>query len=247
MREVLQQLQTLRSTQRKGIALLIDPDSIGEEGMTHLLAKAEAASVDFLFIGGSLMTNTHIHTLIPKLKSQTTLPIVLFPGSLAQIAPDADALLFLSLISGRNAELLIGAHVTAAPLLRQTSLEVIPTGYMLIESGRMTTAHYISNTLPIPHEKPDIAACTAMAGEMLGLRLMYLDGGSGAEKPISSAMIAAVRKSVDTPIVIGGGIRSAAEAQRIWAAGADVIVIGNALEKDPNSTLLEEISATRCA
>lgn len=247
MREVLQRLQTLRSTQQKGIALLIDPDSISDDGVKKLIAQAEAAQVDFLFIGGSLMTNGHIQQLIPALKSLTQLPLVLFPGSLAQIAPDADALLLLSLISGRNAELLIGMHVTAAPLLRQTSLEIIPTGYMLVESGRMTTAHYVSNTLPIPHNKPDIAACTAIAGEMLGLKLMYLDGGSGAEMPISSEMIAAVRQQVATPIVIGGGIRSAAEAKRIWDAGADVIVIGNALEKNPDSTLLSEISAIRNA
>ncbi|TAG57186.1 MAG: geranylgeranylglyceryl/heptaprenylglyceryl phosphate synthase, partial [Runella slithyformis] len=162
------------------------------------------------------------------------------PGSSLHIEPTADAILLLSLISGRNPELLIGQHVIAAPILKRSGLEVLPTGYMLVESGRSTTVSYISNTTPIPHDKPSVAACTAMAGEMLGLQLMYLDAGSGAQKPVSAAMIAAVRQAVDTPIVVGGGINSIDKAYAALEAGADVIVVGNGIEENPD--LLPEIA-----
>jgi len=242
---VLDRLLALRRAAQKGLAVLIDPDSVSDGALTRLVAQADAGKVDFFFVGGSLMINNRILDIVPMIRAASDIPVVLFPGSLQQIVPTADAILFLSLISGRNPDLLIGNHVLAAPLLRQTSLEIIPTGYMLIESGRMTTANYISGTLPIPHDKPDIAMCTALAGEMLGLRLIYMDGGSGAERTISSEMIQAVSTHVRAPLVIGGGIRSAQEAARVWAAGADLIVIGNALEKDPDSTLLADICATK--
>jgi putative glycerol-1-phosphate prenyltransferase len=157
-----------------------------------------------------------------------------------QIEPTADAILFLSLISGRNPELLIGQHVIAAPILRNTQIQVIPTGYLLISSGRTTSVAYISNTTPIPDDKYSLAACTAMAGEMLGLQTIYMDAGSGAEKEISAKMISSVRKSINVPLIIGGGINTSQKAFNALEAGADMIVIGNALEKDPD--LLTEIS-----
>ncbi|MFM7431665.1 MAG: geranylgeranylglyceryl/heptaprenylglyceryl phosphate synthase, partial [Flammeovirgaceae bacterium] len=165
---------------------------------------------------------------------------VIFPGSSLQIDPAADALLFLSLISGRNPDLLIGQHVIAAPILKNNKLEVMPTGYILINSGKITSVAYISNTTPIPEDKYSLAACTALAGEMLGLRLIYLDAGSGAENEISPKMISTVRKAVNVPLIVGGGINTSRKAIAALEAGADLIVIGNALEKDPN--LLTEIS-----
>jgi putative glycerol-1-phosphate prenyltransferase len=157
-----------------------------------------------------------------------------------QIEPSADAILFLSLISGRNPELLIGQHVIAAPILKNTPLEIIPTGYMLVNSGKTTSVAYISNTTPIPEDKYSLAACTAMAGEMLGLQAMYLDAGSGAEREISAKMIAAVRRVINVPMIIGGGINTSHKAIAALEAGADMIVIGNALEKNPD--LLIEVS-----
>jgi putative glycerol-1-phosphate prenyltransferase len=166
--------------------------------------------------------------------------VVLFPGSAQQVDPGADGILFLSLISGRNPEYLIGQHVLAAPLLKESGLEILPTGYMLINSGKMTSVAYVSNTIPLPEDKYSLAASTAMAGEMLGLRLMYLDAGSGAEREISARMIGAVRKAIDIPLIVGGGINTAEKAHNALHAGADLIVIGNALEKSPD--LLTEIS-----
>ena len=157
-----------------------------------------------------------------------------------QVNNKADAILFLSLISGRNAEMLIGRQVIAAPILKQSQLEVISTGYMLIDSGKQTTASYMSNTTPIPHDKDDIAVCTATAGEMLGMNLIFMDGGSGAINSISTNMISTVSNAIDTPLIIGGGISSAEEASAICKAGADIIVVGNAIEKDEN--LIAEIA-----
>lgn len=226
---------------RKSIAVLIDPDKV-EEGtrLQHLINLASENLVDYFFVGGSLVTTTNLADVVRQIKESVTIPVVLFPGNSMQIEPTADALFFLSLISGRNPELLIGQHVVAAPIVRNTKLEVLPTGYLLISSGRTSSVAYISNTTPIPEDKYSLAACTAMAGEMLGLKLMYLDAGSGAENPISPRMIGAVRKAVSTPLLVGGGINSRHKAQAAMEAGADAIVIGNALEKDPE--LLTDIA-----
>jgi geranylgeranylglyceryl phosphate synthase family protein len=156
-----------------------------------------------------------------------------------QVVPNADAILLLSVISGRNAEMLIGKHVVAAPRLRQSGLEIIPTGYMLIDSGRPTTASYMSNTQPIPHDKDDIALCTAMAGEMLGMQCVFMDGGSGAQNSVSESMIAAVAENTSVPLIIGGGIRTPEMARSKFEAGADIVVVGNAIEKQ--NALLEEM------
>lgn len=227
--------------------MLLDPDKVVLDEVEALVRRAEATAVDYFFVGGSLLTHGGIHELVNELKACTRLPVILFPGSVYQIVPEADAILFLSLISGRNPDLLIGQHVVAAPLLRSSGIEVVSTGYMLVDSGKPTTAHYISNTHPIPYNKADIALCTAMAGEFLGLKVIYMDGGSGAERPLSEEMVRTVSKGIEVPLIVGGGIRSVQEAVNIWEAGADIIVIGNALEKDPKGTLLEDLAVAKSA
>ena len=225
---------------RKAFAVLLDPDKVELSSFPFMLAESMRYGVDFFFVGGSLITRYASDEIIAAIRRHTTIPAILFPGNSLHIEPSADAILLLSLISGRNPELLIGQHVIAAPLLKKSNLEILPTGYMLIESGRATTVSYISNTTPIPYDKPSVAACTAMAGELLGLQIMYLDAGSGAQKPVSAEMIAAVRKSVDTPSIVGGGINTTQKAQAALEAGADVIVVGNGIEQNPD--LLPEIA-----
>ncbi|HEX2899337.1 MAG TPA: geranylgeranylglyceryl/heptaprenylglyceryl phosphate synthase [Bacteroidia bacterium] len=243
MRVILPQIQALKAEGKKGFAILIDPDKLAPEGLPDLAAKINASGIDFVLVGGSLLMNERIRDLVPALKQALRPPVILFPGNLMQISPGADAILFLSLISGRNPDLLIGNHVVAAPLLKQSGMEVLPTGYMLIDSGRPTSAHYMSNTMPIPHDKPEIAACTAMAGELLGLQLLYMDGGSGAERSISTEMISAVAGAVGIPLIVGGGIRNKKQAEAILKAGADIIVVGNAFEADSESPLMQDIPA----
>ena len=238
---VLQTLRDRRDARKKSIAILIDPDKVDDASrILPLINLANENCVDFFFVGGSLITTTNLSEVVARIKENVTIPVVLFPGNTMQVDPTADALLFLSLISGRNPELLIGQHVVSAPIIRNTRLEVIPTGYILINSGKLTSVAYISNTMPIPEDKYSLAASTAMAGEMLGLQCIYLDAGSGAEREISPKMIGAVRKVVSVPLIVGGGINSAQKAWNALDAGADMIVIGNALEKNPQ--LLTEIS-----
>ncbi|MEI6764451.1 MAG: geranylgeranylglyceryl/heptaprenylglyceryl phosphate synthase [Bacteroidota bacterium] len=224
---------------RKQLAVLIDPDKVSGVEVGRMAEISQTCGVDYFFIGGSLLTNDNLDCCIENLRKHSSIPVVLFPGNTLQINAKADAILFLSLISGRNPEMLIGKHVVAAPYLRASMLEVIPTGYMLIESGKPTTALYMSNSTPIPSDKDDIAVCTALAGEMLGLKLIYADAGSGAERTVTPSMIRNLKKNISIPLIIGGGIRSAAKAKEIYDAGADIIVIGNAIEK--NSRLISDI------
>ncbi|WP_224996792.1 geranylgeranylglyceryl/heptaprenylglyceryl phosphate synthase [Cesiribacter sp. SM1] len=239
--QVLNILSERSKEGRKSFAVLIDPDKVSDEdSLSEIIHLSVKHGVDFFFVGGSLITEDSLDWVVRMLRAESSLPVVLFPGSNLHIHQQAHAILFLSLISGRNPELLIGQHVVAAPILKKSRLEVIATGYMLIGSGIQTTAAYISNTLPIPNDKPSVAACTAMAGELLGLRLLYMDAGSGAPEPISQRVIGAVRRSVDLPLIVGGGIRSGAAARQALQAGADVVVVGNGIEKNPN--LLIEVS-----
>lgn len=239
--KILDILKERHSIGKKSIAVLVDPDKADDPArLSHLLNLASENCIDFFFVGGSLITTTNLSEVINQIKEQVSIPVVLFPGNSLQLDPGADAILFLSLISGRNPDLLIGQHVLAAPILRNNKIEVMPTGYMLINSGKITSVAYISNTTPIPEDKYSLAACTAMAGEMLGLQLIYMDAGSGAEREISKKMISTVRKAVKTPLIVGGGINTAAKALAAFEAGADMIVIGNALEKNPE--ILIEIS-----
>ena len=218
---------------KKQLAVLIDPDGITPEAIPALCERCEQSQVDLILVGGSLITNGFFEACVPLLKGNTDIPIVLFPGNVMQIHQDADAILFLSMVSGRNPDLLIGKHVIAAPALRRSGIEVIPTAYMIVESGSITSVMYMSNTMPIPPDKSNIAVCTAMAAEMLGLRVIYMDGGSGAKNPIPTSMISEVRKNTSGPIFVGGGIRTPEQAAATARAGADVVVVGNAIEKDP--------------
>ena len=239
--KILEILEHRHRAGKKSVAVLVDPDKADDViKLKHLVHLANENCIDFFFVGGSLVTTPNISEVIQLIKEDVNIPVVLFPGSSLQIDPSADAILFLSLISGRNPVLLIGQHVQAAPILKNNHMEVMPTGYMLISSGRTSSVAYISNTTPIPEDKYSLAACTALAGEMLGLRLIYLDAGSGAEREISPRMISAVRKAINVPMIVGGGINTPQKALSALEAGADVIVIGNALEKTPD--LLTEIS-----
>jgi phosphoglycerol geranylgeranyltransferase len=216
------------------LAVLLDPDKCREQKyMKEILSSIKSSAVDFIFAGGSLITEGHFGITLQQIREHSGLPVIIFPGNVSQIHPAADAILLLSLISGRNPDLLIGQHVHGAVTLKQSGLEILPTGYILVESEKMTTAVYISQSLPVPRFKPEIAACTALAGEQLGLRLIYIDGGSGASGPIPEEMIRKVKEMVSVPIIAGGGITSPEEAEALWNAGADVVVIGTAAEKNP--------------
>jgi phosphoglycerol geranylgeranyltransferase len=241
MGSVFHSIQQLHAKQQKGFAVLVDPDKVNEHDCAKIAALCNDAHVDYIFFGGSLMVSNHVDTCIQALKQETNIPIVLFPGSPHQVSKYADALLYLSLISGRNAELLVGAHVTSAPLVKASGLEIMSTGYMVIDGGAPTTVSYMSGCPPIPHDKDDIAVCTAMAGEMLGKKLLYMDAGSGASKPISESMIKAVCRSTSLPIIVGGGIVEPEKAYLNGKAGADIIVVGNAIEKE--SSLIKEMAA----
>ena len=227
---------------KKLFAILIDPDKQDTKDLLKIIEKCNSTKVDMFFVGGSLLTNDYLKNCITTIKNNSKIPVVLFPGNAMQVDEQADAILFLSLISGRNAEMLIGKQVITAPILKKSSLEVIPTGYMLIDSGKQTTVSYMSNTTPIPHDKEQIAKCTALAGEMLGLKMIFMDGGSGALNPISTNMIRSVSKTIDVPLVIGGGINSGKKAIENCKAGADIIVVGNAIEK--NERLINEIATS---
>jgi phosphoglycerol geranylgeranyltransferase len=224
----------------KSFAVLIDPDKSTEASLFQLIDNAVRAGVDYFFAGGSLVVSNNLDACVQQIKQQCAIPVLLFPGSPSQITKKADALLYLSLISGRNADLLIGQHVISAPFVRASGLEIISTGYMVIDGGAPTTVSYISNAAPIPSDKADIALCTAMASEMLGHKLIYMDAGSGAKKPVTEQMIAAVAHGIEVPLVVGGGIRDAERAYRNCKAGADLIVVGNAIEKEVS--LISEIS-----
>ena len=239
--DIYSSLAENRHSGRKSFAVLIDPDKIeGESACMRIVNMSIENQVDYFLVGGSLITGNNFGRVVQLIKENTDIPVVIFPGSSMHIESTADAILFLSLISGRNPDLLIGQHVVAAPVLKRSNLEVLPTGYMLINSGQQTTVSYMSNTTPIPHDKTSVAACTAIAGEMLGLKLIYMDAGSGAEVPVSSKMINMVRKAVDIPLIVGGGINHAHKSARAYESGADMIVIGNGIEKNP--ALLIEVA-----
>ncbi len=226
-------LQEKASKGQKQLAVLIDPDSLqNEEGLLALIQTCNQHKVDLLLVGGSLITNGFWDRCIELLKANTQIPVVLFPGNIMQTHKAADAILFLSMISGRNPDLLIGKHVLAAPLLKKSGIEVVPTGYMIVDGGNITSVMYMSNTPPLPSDKNNIASCTALAGEMLGLKVIYMDAGSGAKNPISSSMIREVKEQISGPLFIGGGIRTPQQAIDACQAGADIVVVGNAIEKD---------------
>jgi phosphoglycerol geranylgeranyltransferase len=222
------------SAGKKKFAVLIDPDKYTLDYLGKVIKLSVKAQVDYFFLGGSLLIKDSMDLFISYIKDHSDIPVLLFPGNSIQLNNQADGILLLSLISGRNPDMLIGRHVISAPYLKISNLEIISTGYMLIESGRTTAVTYMSNTFPIPSHKDDIAYCTAMAGEMLGMKLIYMDAGSGAQNPVPASMISKVKESITIPLIIGGGITTPELAKRAFNAGADIVVVGNAIEQDPN-------------
>ena len=223
--------------------VLLDPDRHDAKVIERRAQEAQKSGCDALLIGSSLLTSSNFDSVVQRVKRSVEVPVILFPGGLQQLSAHADAVLFLSLLSGRNPQYLIGDHVQAAPIIQKMGIEPIPTGYLLIESGTVSTVQYISDTSPIPRDKLDIAQAHALAGQYLGMKLIYLEGGSGAKWSVPEDMIQAVRETVTLPIMVGGGIRSPEEAQGKITAGADWVVIGNILEKQPpGSSLMSEIA-----
>ncbi len=229
---ILTSLVEKKKINQKSLSILIDPDKIkNEESLSKVLHICRANKVDYILIGGSLLVSDTLNETVSFIKNNTDIPAVLFPGSAFQINKSADAILFLSLISGRNPDLLIGQHVAAAPVLKNSNLEVLSTGYILVGNDANTTVAHISQTSPIPRHKPEIAVCTAIAGEMLGMRLIYLDAGSGAKEEVPPEMIAQLSKSINVPLIVGGGINTLAKVNKAYNSGADMIVLGTAVEK----------------
>jgi phosphoglycerol geranylgeranyltransferase len=224
---------------KKMLALLIDPDETGPDRVPELIGQANDSGVSLVLVGGSLV-NKPVDSLVAAIKDHSFAPVLLFPGNPGQLSNKADGLLLLSLISGRNPEFLIGNHVIAAQFIKNSSLEVIPVGYMLIENGSISSVEYMSNTKPLPRDKPGIAVSTALAGEMLGLKLIYMEGGSGARDIIPPGIISEVKKNIGIPLIVGGGIKSAEDLRKVFNAGADIAVVGNAAERDAG--ILKEFS-----
>jgi len=225
---------------KKSFAVLIDPDKVNDQNLAELIELSVSSKVDYFFVGGSLVVSNYLDQCLQLIRKNCSIPTVLFPGSPSQVSKYADALLYLSLMSGRNAELLIGQHVVSAPMVKKSGLEVMSTGYMVVDGGAPTTVSYISNSSPLPSDKSEIAVCTALAGEMLGMKLIYMDAGSGAKNPISETMITKVAQSVSVPLIVGVGVVDPEKAYLNCKAGADVIVVGNAIEKD--SSLIREMA-----
>lgn len=239
---ILADLQSRKKDRRPGFAMLVDPDKTRAEHSAALAKNCVDAGVDYLLVGGSLVLDyAHFEAFIRCFKSHCAIPVLLFPGSPAQVTREADGLLYLSLVSGRNAELLIGQHVVSAPAVRASGLQVLSTGYIVVDGGQPTTVSYMSGSAPVPANKPDIALCTAWASELLGHHLLYLDAGSGARNAVSGKMIRAVSSQTQNPLFVGGGIRTPLAAAQAAAAGATVVVVGNVLEENPE--LLGQMAA----
>jgi putative glycerol-1-phosphate prenyltransferase len=235
-------MKTINFPHKKSIALLLDPDKTTGASLENLLKIAGQCHTDYIMTGGSI-TFTSVEDLIDIVRRMTSIPIILFPGNLLQLTHKADIILLLSLISGRNPELLIGNHVIAAPYLKEARDKLIPVGYILVNCGNKTSVEYISQTNAIPCDKPEIVVATALAGEMLGMHMIYLEGGSGASAPVPVSVIRSVRENVSIPVVVGGGIKNEKEVEEIFHAGADMIVLGNGCEENPR--LLREACAVR--
>lgn len=232
--DILKQINKRKKEGIRSFAVLIDPDKIREkQELIKLVNLCNESIVDYFFVGGSLITRDILSDVVAVIKKHCDIPVILFPGSHLQIDYQADGILFLSLISGRNAEFLIGQHVVAAPILKNSDLEIMPCGYMLIGSGIETAVSYMSNTAPIPYTQNTVASCTAIAGEMLGLKLIYMDAGSGAKVPVSPEMIREVTSKSNLPLIVGGGIDNLAKVSDALKAGADLLVVGNGIEKNP--------------
>lgn len=232
--KIYQEIQKAKIENRKLLAILLDPDKIILEDLNRLILKINESPATHIFIGGSVVENTILDDLIVRIKQDCVLPVVLFPGHPSQISNHADAILFLSLLSGRNPDYLIEHQVKAAPILKQTNLEILSTGYILIESGSETAVERVSKTKPLDRDNLDLALATAQAGEMLGSKLIYLEAGSGAQNAVSLTMIEYVAQNIAIPLIVGGGIVDLQGIQKAYQSGADLVVIGTAFEKDTN-------------
>lgn len=230
--DVYDKILRMKAERRRGVVLLIDPDRYSPSVVDSLVGRGHVP--DLIFVGGSVVLSD-TETVVSDVKRRVgdAASVILFPGDYSQLAPSADALLFLSLVSGRNPEYLIGQHVKAAHVVKRLGLEVIPTAYMLIDGGRQTSVQYVSSTMPLPADKPDLAAATALAAEMLGMKMIYLEAGSGALNPVRGEIIGAVRASVSVPLIVGGGLRDSASIDSAFASGADFVVVGTAIERQP--------------
>ncbi|MFC4476575.1 geranylgeranylglyceryl/heptaprenylglyceryl phosphate synthase [Flavobacterium chungangensis] len=235
---IRQQILEAKSNGQKLLAVLLDPDKIVLENLNHLIDKINQSPATHIFVGGSIVKNNILEELIAALKQETNLPVILFPGDPSQISPNADGILFLSLLSGRNPDYLIEYQVQAAPILKKTNLEVISTGYILIESGNETAVARVSKTKPLSRENLDLVLATAQAGEMLGNQLIYLEAGSGAKQSVPTEMIEMISQNIKIPVIVGGGIVDLHGIQKAYKAGADLVVIGTAFEN--NSHFFEQ-------
>lgn len=241
---IFQQLIRIRDERGAGFIVLVDPDKLDRDRLPEFAATCREASVDALFVGGSLFTRyVEFETMIDELRRHSALPVIGFPGSVSQISERLDAVLYLSIVSSRNPEYLFGQHIHAAPLIRRLGVEPIPTGYMLIESGRITTAQYVSSSMPLPRSKPDVAVATAMAAEMMGMKMLFTDGGSGAEEPVPLEMVESITNACTAPLIVGGGLRSAMDVALRVEAGASFIVVGNAFEERDDAGYVREMAA----
>lgn len=236
---IYQNILSAKKSGKKLLAILLDPEKVDLELISESLVKISNSEVDFIFVGGSTVEEGLTQKLVKKLKQLTSIPVVLFPGHFSQISSQADAILFLSLISGRNPEYLINQHIKAVPLIQKSGLEVIPTGYILIDGGKETSVQKISETLPLSSQEIREITDTACAGMYMGKKIIYLEAGSGALNPVQESVISSVRKNIDIPLIVGGGIRSEEELTAAYQSGADLVVIGTAFEE--NNEILVKI------
>ncbi len=233
----------MRADRGAGFIVLVDPDRIDERSLPAFVSMCEESDVDAFFVGSSILCRSDFECFVSALADATELPVIGFPGSVNQLSPRLDAVLFLSVISSRNPEYLIGQHVHAAPVIRSMGIEPIATGYMLVECGNTTTAQYVTHSMPIPQDKPDVAAATALAAEMLGMKMLFADGGSGATRSVTEPIISAISEVCSVPLIVGGGLRSPSDVTRKVQAGADFVVVGNAIEARPDRSFIGEMAA----
>lgn len=238
-----ERLLKIRETKGAGYLVLLDPDKWQQDEIVEIAIQASEYGADALLIGGSLLLSSTFDEWLGLVKDHISIPLIIFPGSPTQVSRNADAIFFLSLISGRNPTYIIGEQVKAAPVIKAIGVEAISVGYMLIESGRITSAEFMSNTRPIPRDKPEIAKATALAAEYLGMKMVYLEAGSGAEKSVPNEMVEEVANYISLPVIVGGGIRTPAEAEQKVHFGASFVVTGNVLEKRRNSKIIQEFAA----
>lgn len=234
MVKIYQEILNSKAKGKKLLAILIDPEKVSLHNSLNLIQKIKKSPATHIFVGGSTFNGTHLDDLIITLKSNINLPILLFPGNPSQISDKADGILFLNLISGRNPEYLIEHQVNAVPILEKTNLEIISTGYILVENGKQSAVELVTQTKPLDRNNIDYVCQTAKAGEFMGNKLIYLEAGSGAEQTIPLEMIKSVSNNLDIPLIVGGGIRTKEGIENAFRTGADLVVIGNAFENNSN-------------